>query len=152
MNAHDDTNELRSAPTLRSIPDVDPFVVPDGFFDRFPQLVQQRIAEDRLTSQRWSWSLAGLMRPAIGGLALITVVILTWVSWPTSNGDVRQAQLATYETPDHVSDDLEADEVYTALSSDAPLLAEADLTLSDAELAEYIEQEEIPLDLLIEEL
>jgi hypothetical protein len=129
MDIHDD-NELRNAPTLRSIPQVDPFVVPDGFFDRFPQLVQQRIAEDQATSGRWSWNLPGLMRPALGALALITVVILTWVLWPRSADGVQQEQLATYETPDHVSDDLEADEVYSALASDDPLLAEADLGLA----------------------
>jgi len=152
MDTLDNNDELRSAPNLRAIPKADPFVVPDGFFERFPHLVQQRIVEDRARSANWSWNLSGWLRPAIGALALLAVVALAWVLWPKAEGDVLDQQLASYGTPDHVSDELDAEDVYTALSTNDPLLAEVDLTMTDAELAEYVEQEELPLDLLIEEL
>lgn len=153
MDAIDNNDELRDAPTLRSIPKVDPFVVPDGFFDRFPQQMQQRIAAEHVRGTRWSWGLPiWAVKPAFGALTLFAVIILAWTLWPTKDTAVDSAQLATYETLDHVTDDLEADDIYAALSTDDPLLAEADLGLTGDELAEYIEREELPLDLLMEEL
>ncbi len=153
MDALDNNDELRDAPTLRSISKVDPFVVPDGFFDRFPQQMQQRIAAERARRTRWSWGLPEwVVKPAFGALAVVAVGILAWTLWPTKDTAVDSAQLAVYETLDHVTDDLEADDIYAALSTDDPLLAEADLGLTSEELAEYIEREELPLDLLMEEL
>ncbi|HMC98350.1 MAG TPA: hypothetical protein VKG92_11880 [Flavobacteriales bacterium] len=146
-----ENDELQQAPGLRSIPRTDPFVVPDGFFERFPQVVQQRIAEDRGRSRRWSLELSGWLRPAVGALAAIVVITLAWMLWPKAGEDLPEAQVAAYETPEHVWDEIDAEDVYTALSTDDPLLAEVDLTLSDEEMADYIEQEELPLDLLIEE-
>lgn len=143
----DPHDELREAPVLRSIPKVDPFLVPDGFFERFPHAVQERVATKRRPSV-----LGGLLRPAIAACSLLAVVIITWVLWPKPASELPQIAVSTYETPEHVSDELEAEELFTALSTDEPLLAEVDVNLTDAELADYIEQEELPLDLLIEEL
>ena len=148
MTTLDPNTELREAPVLRSIPKEDPFVVPDGFFEQFPHAVQQRITEKR---ERPS-ILSGWLRPALAACAVVALVVIAWVLWPKPASELPQIAVSTYETPDHVSDELEAEELFTALSTDDPLLAEVDLTLTDAELAEYIEQEELPLDLLIEEL
>lgn len=153
MDTFDNNDELRDAPTLRSIPKVDPFVVPDGFFDSFPQLMQQRIADEHARKARWSLSLPEwVVKPAFGVLAMAAVAALVWTCWPAADPVTEPVQLSAYETPEHVTDDLEADDIYAALSANDPLLAEADLAFTDEELAEYIEREELPLDLLIEEL
>lgn len=148
MTTLDPNDERREGPVLRSIPRTDPFVVPEGFFERFPHAVQQRITEKR---ERASM-LGGWLRPAIGACAVLAAMVIAWVLWPKPASELPQLAVSTYETPDHVSDELEAEELLTALSTDDPLLAEVDLTLTDAELAAYIEQEELPLELLIEEL
>lgn len=153
MDTFDNNDELRDAPTLRGIPKVDPFVVPDGFFDRFPQQMQQRIAAEQARRARWSMGLPmWTVKPAFGALALVAVVVLAWALWPSTDPAIAPTQLAAYETPDHLTDDLEAEDIYAALSADDPLLAEADLGLTNEELAEYIDREELPLDLLMEEL
>ena len=148
MGIPDHNDELRDAPVLRSIPKTDPFVVPDGFFERFPHALQQRISEQRGRSP----VLGGWLRPAIGALAVLAVVVITWFLWPKSTSDLPRIAMSTYEQPEHVSDDLDAEELLAALSTGDPLLAEVDLALTETELAAYVEQEELPLDLLIEEL
>jgi len=64
MDHLDDLNELaRTAPTLHGLPKVDPFVVPDGFFERFPHAVGDAIAaRERRVNGVWRpwmrWALA----------------------------------------------------------------------------------------------
>lgn len=79
MKRHPDNDPLDDAPLLRGIPKMDPFVVPEGFFDRFPMQVQAAIARDhqqsawtRLTSARW-------LRPALAGavgVAMLAAFVL----------------------------------------------------------------------------
>lgn len=152
MGTPNDTDELKDAPMLRSLSKADPFVVPGGFFDRFPQVVQQRIADERSQRRSWTWSLTSLMKPALGVAALAVVIALVVTVRYNSVDAPSSAAVASYETPDHIADEIEADELNTLLSTDEPLLANVDLTLNEAELAAYLETEELPLDLLIEEL
>lgn len=146
------TDDLKDAPLLRSIPQHDPFVVPDGFFDRFPQAVQARIAAQR--PARWSDRLAALLRPrvAIGSLALLAIVATTWTLWPSGASKGTSALGVAVEPEEVLSAEVDDELLFAALASDGPLLDAVDLPLSDSELEAYLGNEELPLDLLIEEL
>ena len=146
------TDDLKDAPLLRSIPQHDPFVVPDGFFDRFPQTVQARIAAQRPTA--WTDRLAALLQPrlAIGSLAVLAIVATTWMLWPSGPSVGTTSLGAAVEPEEVLSADVDDELLFAALASDEPLLDAIELPLSDAELEAYLENEELPLDLLIEEL
>lgn len=147
-----DTDDLKDAPLLRSIPQHDPFVVPDGFFDRFPQTVQAGIAAQ--TSASWSDRLAAVLRPrvVIGSLAGLAIVATTWTLWPSEISDGTAALGVAVEPEEVLSTEVDDELLFAALMSDEPLLDAVDLPLSDTELEAYLENEELPLDLLIEEL
>lgn len=152
MNDLHNTDELKDATLLRGIPQHDPFVVPDGFFDRFPQTVQARIAAQRPTT--WTDRLAGLLRPriAISGLAVLAIVATTWTLWPSGPSAGTAALGAAVEPEEVLSADVDDELLFAALDGDEPLLDAVELPLSDTELEAYLENEELPLDLLIEEL
>jgi len=145
-------DELKDAPLLRGIPEHDPFVVPNGFFDRFPQTVQARIAAQQ--PKAWSDRIAALLRPrvVVGGLAFLAVLATTWTLWPSIAPAGTVALGAAVEPEEVLSTDLDDELLFAALASDQPLLDAVDLALSDTELQAYLENEELPLDLLIEEL
>ncbi len=145
-------DDLKDAPLLRSIPQHDPFVVPDGFFDRFPQTVQARIAAQQPTS--WSDRLVAMLRPRVwvGAVAVLAIVATTWSLWPTGTPSATSAHGVAIEPEELLSTDVDDELLFAALASDEPLLDAVDLPLSDTELEAYLENEELPLDLLIEEL
>ena len=147
-----DTDELKDAPLLRGIPLHDPFVVPDGFFDRFPQTVQARIAAQQPAS--WTDRLAALLRPrrVIGSLAVITIVVTTWTLWPSGTSTGTASLGVAVEPEEVLSNDVDDELLFATLASDGPLLDAIDLPLTDSELEAYLENEELPLDLLLEEL
>ena len=147
-----DTDDLKDAPLLRSIPQHHPFVVPDGFFDRFPQTVQARIGAQQPTS--WSDRLATLLRPrvVVGCLAVLAVVATTWTLWPSRTSAGTTELGGTVEPEEVLNNEVDDELLFAALMSDEPLLDPVDLPLSDDELEAYLENEELPLDLLIEEL
>lgn len=146
------TDELKDAPLLRSIPRYDPFVVPDGFFERFPQTIQARIAAQRPSS--WTDQLALLLRPrvAIGSLAVLAIVATIWTLWPSGTSTGTAALGAAVEPEEVLSTEVDDELLFAALASDEPLLDAVELPFSDTELEAYLENEELPLDLLIEEL
>ena len=152
MNDPNNTDELMDAPLLRSIPQHDPFVVPDGFFDRFPQAVQERIAAQAPIS--WSDRLAAMLRPrvVVGSLAAIAIVATTWMLRPAAPSGSTISLGVAVEPEEVLSNEVDDELLFAALNSNEPLLDAVDLPLSDAELEAYLENEELPLDLLMEEL
>jgi hypothetical protein len=149
-----DTDSLSEAPLLRSIPKADPFVVPDGFFDRFPMQVQAAISAQpsgwrallqRVREAHTAWRVSA----AAIGLALAVYVVKIALT-----GEARPAT-------EYASNELSADELLALGVRDDDLIAALpDLgsepgwagSLSEEELSAYLEQDELALDLIIEEL
>lgn len=153
MNDPDDTNALaRTAPTLHGLPKVDPFVVPEGFFERFPHQVGDAIvASERRSKAGWRpW-----MRWA---LAVPAVVVLVWFGLRNGQGvhDAPPSELA--EVPALTSEELaeiaDADVVaYMEEEGVAIDLVRVDVDLNDEEMLAYLATEEdIDLTELIIEL
>ncbi len=149
-----DTDPLSEAPLLRNIPKADPFVVPDGFFERFPMQVQAAI------SARPSGWQAVLQRIRLVPLAwrvsavAIGIALAVFVVKIALTGETRPA-------PEFASNELSTDDLLAlGLRDDDLLAALPDLeseanwagSLSEDELRAYLEQDEYALDLIIEEL
>lgn len=156
MEARDTHDDLKDAPVLRSIPKVDPFVVPDAFFDRFPTAVQARVAArpGTLVVLR-EWIARSTMAARVASIAAVAAVIATAFFFglrhdaPVADGSLAEATIAPTEI------DLEAideNDLYVLLDEGTVTFAEAGDGLSHDELAAYLENEELPLDLLIEQL
>jgi hypothetical protein len=79
MTPRTDHDPLDDAPLLRSIPKAAPFVVPDGFFDRFPMEVQAAIAADRPVRTLAKWQRLAWLRPAALGGALAALGMAAWL-------------------------------------------------------------------------
>lgn len=148
--------DLKDAPTLRSIPKVDPFVVPEGFFDRFPQKVQEKIAagggkvinlNERRAQQRLYFRIAA----AAAMVALVATLALNFLQTDDTAVDGAMAQITV--TPSELDlDALDDHDLFALLGSDDEPFAQPADGLSSEEMAAYLEHEELPLDLLIEEL
>lgn len=143
---HDDLKPL--APTLASITKVDPFVVPEGLFERFPHQVQAHVTA-QAPAARWSPWVKRL------ALALPLVAVLAGAWWMLRPPDAPVDQVAV-KIPDATIDELELlddPEAFAALyvegSHSQPT---ANVELSDAELAAWLEAEQTDLAQLITEL
>ena len=150
MERHDELNE---SPTLRSIAKEDPFVAPQGFFDTFPQVVQQQI-QTRTAAEREGllarWSDALWPRITIGSLAGIAIVTIVWSVWPTT--DTTPTELAQTQPEELHESDVDEDLLYATLYTENDLMAAVALPEDDTEVLAYLENEDLPLDLLIEDL
>lgn len=148
----EDQHELNEAPLLKGMPKLDPFIVPDGFFDGLPHRVQERITS-RQSQKAGVWSILwSRPRPALSVLAIAVLVTVIWVYWPAS-GPLDEPTYSLTVGPGEVLDPVADEELlYAMAASGQPLLDVPYLPLEEAELEAYIEHEEIPLDLLIEEL
>lgn len=150
----DNDDWKRDAPHLAGLPKADPFIVPDGFFDRFPHQVQAAIVAQRpATTFAWPWwkrlsialPLVALMGSGVWILtretpvAGIPVVAVT----PLTDGELDaiddQELLAAF-------DETEAEEITTED------LGEVDIELNDDELLAYLEDEDTDLADLITEI
>jgi len=150
MERHD---ELDEAPILRSIAKEDPFVAPQGFFNTFPQAVQQHIQASTTTERegllaRWSNTL--WPRITIGSLAGIAVAAIVWSVWPAT--DTTPTELALAEPEELLESDVDEDLLYATLYTENDLMAAVALPEDDTEVLAYLENEDLPLDLLIEDL
>ncbi|MBX2972574.1 MAG: hypothetical protein KF797_05690 [Flavobacteriales bacterium] len=153
MQQHDEHDELTGAPTLRSLPRKNPFVVPEGFFDRFPHAVQQQAIEAQRTAGR-GWHLFGRVPPTrlvLGGVAALAVAIASWTFWPASPDEPGIAEVPwTSEELLHGGYDVEL--LYTELHPDLVEMDVVALPDDDATVLAYLEGQNLPLDLLIEQL
>ncbi|MBL7980726.1 MAG: hypothetical protein JNL52_02840 [Flavobacteriales bacterium] len=151
MNDHHDNDELRDAPGLKDLRRSDPFAVPEGFFEQFPQRVQQRVVqlerqnERRIPFGRWTWYGAAAMAMLAFGIYFLQP------GTPTSATSITDQTAALNVDPEEL--DLESwdqIELYASLNDDRSTIAIT--ALESDELAAYIEHEELPLDLILEEL
>ncbi len=143
---HDDLKPL--APTLASIPKVAPFVVPEGLFDRFPHQVQAHVIA-QAPVPRWSPWVKRL------ALALPLVAVLAGAWWMLRSTDAPVEQVVVV-IPEATIDELELlddPEAFAALYVEGGhSQPTANVELSDAELAAWLEAEQTDLAQLITEL
>lgn len=149
-----DNDELKDAPFLRSLPKADPFEVPDGFFDRFPHQVQATVTAQRAAASR-GWSFGTSIALRIAGVTAIVALIAT-ASFFFMRAEAGTDEIAATEitiAPNEIDLDMMDDQDLFAMIDDSPeLISEAGEGLNHDEMAAYLENEELPLDLLIEEL
>ena len=150
MALPDEHDELKDAPLLRSMAPHDPFVAPDGFFDRFPHIVQGRIVG---SARRHAWGRRAV-RMAFGTALVAGAAALVWSLWPASPAErIAEAPTPSAEADILAWEHLDEEVLLEAWEQgDTPSLEEVDLPLNEEELLVYLENEDIPLDLLIEEL
>ncbi len=151
MRTEDHTDDLRRlAPTLASLPKIDPFVVPEGFFDRFPHQVQGLVTRPARPAGMPVW----LKRVAFA-LPLAAAVAGAW--WLVRDGDAPMQQAAV-EIPDAGIDELElldSPEAFAELAEEhaaVEALPATSLELNDEELAVWLENESTDPTELIAEL
>ena len=149
MNTRPEHEDLKPlAPTLASIPKVDPFVVPDRFFERFPHQVQARVTA-QAPGLRWSpW----VKRLALA-LPVVAVLAGAWYILRTNEGPNEQVAVVIPETTLDELELLDDPETLASLyESDGSGVASADVDLTDDELAAWLETEQTDLSQLITEL
>ena len=152
MEQADDINGTdRAAPTLHGLPKVDPFVVPAGFFERFPHQVGDAIAS-RQGRRQGAWQ--PWMRWAF---ALPALLLLLWVGLRSLPGPAGEqvAQVAGLQDtmPDELSGLADVDlAAYVEEEAGAIDLAGVNVELNDEEMLAYIATEDIDLAELIIEL
>lgn len=150
MNDRHENEELeRIAPTLSAREPRDPFVVPEGFFDRFPHEVQAAIAA---RARRRGW--AGLpvpVRRLAFALPLIALLVGTWWYFNTEGDSTPIAELSTTPSLEELS---WSDQEYLLASLEEEGFATAaftDVELTEAELAAYLMHENVDITELITE-
>lgn len=146
-------NEFDDAPLLGSIPKLDPFVVPDGFFDQFPHQVQSNIllAQERNTRMAW---MQFLFKPAlIGSFSVVVLALLGWWAWQPAEQQPTAAQHEIAREAEFLMvEDIEEPELYALFASSDNTMADVDLSLDDDVLIDYLENEDLSLYFLTEEL
>lgn len=156
MEARHEHDELKDAPILRSIPKVDPFVVPDGFFEQFPHAVQARIAQRQGAWARFNGWIGDLSLPLrLAGATAVIAVIASVAFFALRNAPSTDQALAAEITvaPTELDpSDVDEIELLAMMEDDPSFLNDAGDGLTADEMALYLENEELPLDLLIEEL
>ena len=149
MEPIDHTDELKDAPLLRSIPKHDPFIVPDGFFDRFPHAVQARILEQQHPIAKPWWSRFAI--PAIS-LGMMALLVLVWWMIPTNKPELNALVPELDEhTEFAVLDETDSDLLYALFDTSTTPMGNVDLQLETEELIAYLDNENLPLDFLIEQ-
>ncbi|MBL0044367.1 MAG: hypothetical protein IPP33_08220 [Flavobacteriales bacterium] len=153
MEPLNENDELkRSAPTLFGLPKTDPFVVPDGLFERFPHEVQARIVDRKDTPPAWIW-----WKRMVIALPVVALVA-GGIWWSQQTKPVENALAETQLAPltDAELDDMDDNDLF-ALTEGAdaqeapPELGNVDVNLNDNELLAYLENENADLDELITE-
>ncbi|MBL7945054.1 MAG: hypothetical protein JNN32_03250 [Flavobacteriales bacterium] len=146
-------DELREAPLLRSLPKEDPFVAPKDFFEFFPHAVQQAAYQvDR--ERRRHTPLLGDVKPlrffgsAAALLGLLVAAIVLWPA-PTPAGP---AVAQEWTVDEMLYSDLDVELIYADADIDTDLMDLVSLPEDDQAVLAYLESEDLPLDLLIEEL
>ena len=155
MEPLNDSNELkRDAPFLAGLPKVDPFVAPDGFFERFPHQVQAAITAQRPAAEpAWAW----WKRLSV---ALPIIALCGLAAWMLARGSAQVELPAVAVTPltDGELDAIDDNEIFAAFDEDdandmtAEDLGEVGLQLNDDELLAYLENEDADITDLITDI
>lgn len=149
MERHNEHDELKDTPFLRGIAKVDPFVVPERFFDTFPHAVQQRaLIQNGVPTFRYGW-----LRPALITGALATVVCLLLL-WPFASDQSAQPVAAehAWTESDLLHGDVDPELLYTEFLIDTDLMEAVELPQDNDAVLAYLENEDLALDILIEAL
>lgn len=157
MNAMNDLDQdpLNDAPLLRSVPHTDPFEVPEGFFDRFPQLVMAKVERPQ---PRWgrAWNAWSHAHPALrlAGIALIVGALCLPFLDSSPKAPESFAELQQGPAPPDAVEALFYDDesLMAALATDDEAFVAVGHGVSDEALAAYVDQQDLPLELIIEEL
>mgnify|MGYP003479063742 CR=1 FL=1 len=152
MQHHNEPDELPGTPFLRSLPRTDPFVVPDGFFNQFPHAVQRRaIAATRAPRQGWPFfGPTHTARLISGGLTALAVALVTWVFWPASPAGPSVTDMP-WTSGDLLHEGTDVELLYTELHPDLALMDIVVLPEDNEAVLAYLENQNLPLDLLIEQ-
>ncbi|MBK9059504.1 MAG: hypothetical protein IPL81_06405 [Flavobacteriales bacterium] len=150
MKELNDNEELqRSAPTLFGLPKQDPFVMEDGFFARFPHVVQALVSAPRSTHYGIWLKRAAFALPVV---ALIAFGIhrLSDDTLPSGNA-VTSITISPDEADQYMaSTHLDTQELLADLPASAwPDLGTVTVQLSPDEALAYVDQENIDLTDLI---
>lgn len=155
MDPRNEHDELKDAPTLRALPKVDPFVVPEGFFERFPHQVQAKTGARRTSSSGLiGWILDRPLALRVAGITAILALISSAIFFALRQDVVVPVQVAEITiAPNEIDvDEFADDDLFAVLENEEEPFATAGDGLTQDEMAAYLENEELPLDLLIEEL
>ena len=142
------------SPTLAAIPKTNPFSVPEGYFDNLPGAVQNKIKASQKRTRplylaSWKISLAA---------ASIALLMVTWMVFGPSPDSLPTYSLDEFSAEEIHSlfandDNFELDEsmiVASYIESEAVWDGE-DPSLVDEEVIEYLIENDIELDLIINE-
>ncbi|HRF82051.1 MAG TPA: hypothetical protein PL070_18395 [Flavobacteriales bacterium] len=153
MEAKHGTDDLHHAPVLRSIPKQDPFVVPDGFFFAFPHEVQQRAVakEKRLPKVLRDWRSSDLTKWSAGIAALLAIAAFLWWNTPQPNAPLV-GEHPHWSEGDLFHADMDVELLYTEFFPDDELMEAVHLPEDNDAILAYLEDQDLPLDLLIDEL
>jgi hypothetical protein len=148
MKDQQEHDELKGiAPLVSGLPKHDPFVVPEGFFDRFPHEVQAAIIA---RSRKTGWAALPIMARRVV-VALPALALLAGLWWylqaPAAIGPV----LSTTPSLDEMSWSEEHELLASMEEEELPSLGDPDVELTEAELAAYLAQEGVDLTELIAE-
>ena len=153
MKEPHDNDELHDAPLLRGIAKQDPFVAPKDFFEFFPHSVQQAAYQvDR--ERRRRTPLFGEVSPLRlfgGAAAFLAVIIVVIISWPTQTPP-SPTMAADWTVDELLYTDLDVELLYAGTEAETGLMDLVSLPEDDQAVLAYLESEDLPLDLLIEEL
>ena len=154
MEHPDEHDALNEAPTLRGLAKHDPFVVPDRFYEQFPHAVQQRISVERPTQRSWSGGLFRVprLRVFIGSVALLAIVVTAWLTRPAPAPAPLAAVAVNIEPEEILHEDVDTEMLFTVLDEEDGALNTLGLSADEEELLAYLENEDLPLELLIEDL
>lgn len=143
-------DELRNAPNLQKLAGHDPFVVPDGFFGRFPHDVARRVATPPTLRERLL-SMPGiafvLARPALvmalvllAGTMFYRALTLPNVNSTSSTEVVAEFDPAYWDNQELIALLCTEPEIWEGIGSG----------LATEDLQEYLENEDLTLELLTE--
>ncbi|MEX1131864.1 MAG: hypothetical protein WEC15_01445 [Flavobacteriales bacterium] len=144
------TDELRDAPNLKKLAGHDPFVVPDGFFGRFPHSMAKRVAKPASLRERLL-AMHGiafvLARPAlVPAFLLVAGATFYWaLPTPVESNNQSTEVLAEFD-PTYWEDQ----ELVSILYAEPALGKGIGSGLATEDLEEYLEREELTLEQLTE--
>lgn len=144
------TDELRNAPNLKKLAGHDPFVVPDGFFGRFPHSIAKRVAEPPSLRERLL-AIPGiafvLARPAIvPAFLLVACAMFYWaLPVPVDNKTPSIEVMAEFD-PAYWEDQ----ELILLVCTEPTIGEGIGSGLATEDLEEYLDSEDMTLEQLTE--
>ena len=123
---------------LEDIPKKDFFQVPEGYFDRLPEIIQARVSEKE-TSQSWNPTLRFSLQYALPALALIVAAVLYFRTPEVLSTEDLLASVDTEQLVAYLDEsDLNTDELLEGVDLDPDEVdAIQESSLDELELNDY---------------